>query len=56
MSFLQIWLAGTGGILTLMFLWAFAPVVVFVLLLTGAMGIGVAGIVRLARALERRRN
>jgi len=36
---LRIWLTLTAALLTGLALWAFAPVLVFLLLLTGALGI-----------------
>lgn len=55
MSFVQLWIAGTVLLVAVMFLWAFAPIVVFLLLLAGGLGVVVAAIVWGARQLERRR-
>ena len=53
---LRIWLTLTAALLTGLALWAFAPVLVFLLLLTGALGIVSAAMIALARLLRARRN
>lgn len=55
MSFLQIWLIGTAVLLGMAMVWAFAPILVPIFLVTGALGTLVAAIVWGARAFERRR-
>ncbi len=50
---LGLWLAGTAVFLAGGFVWAFVPVLVPILGLTVAIGVLVAGIVALARGLER---
>jgi hypothetical protein len=56
MSFLKLWLAGTAVLLTAVAVWAFAPVLVFLALLTGALGALSFLMIALARRLERARN
>ena len=53
---LRIWLTLTAALLTGLALWAFAPVLVFLLLLTGALGIVSAAMIALARLLRARRD
>jgi hypothetical protein len=52
MTLLRLWLLGTAVILTGLALWAFAPVLVFILLLTTGLGLISAVMVALARALR----
>jgi len=52
---LRLWLAGTAVALTAILVWAFAPVLVFVLLLAAALGIICAAMIALARSLRNRR-
>jgi hypothetical protein len=49
---LRLWLIGTSIILGTLAVWAFAPVLVFVLLLTAALGVVAVVMVRIARALQ----
>jgi hypothetical protein len=51
-TLLRIWLIGTAAILMGMAVWAFAPVLVFVALLTAGLGILSALMIGLARALR----
>jgi hypothetical protein len=51
---LRLWLIGTGVIAAGLALWAFAPVVIFVLLLTAALGAVSALMIGLARLLRGR--
>jgi hypothetical protein len=53
MTVLRLWLLGTALVGAALALWAFAPVMIFVLLLTlalGAMSAAMIGIARLLRA------
>lgn len=52
MTLLRLWLLATATILTGLALWAFAPVLVFILLLTTVLGLISAVMVALARALR----
>ena len=52
-SLLRLWLIGTGLVLGAILVWAFAPVLVFLALLTGALGVLAIGTIGLARSLER---
>jgi hypothetical protein len=49
---LRLWLIGTSLILAALAVWAFAPVLVFVLLLTAALGLASGLMIGLARALR----
>jgi ABC-type uncharacterized transport system permease subunit len=49
---LRLWLIGTSIILAALAVWAFAPVLVFVLLLTAALGVVSAIMIGIARALR----
>jgi hypothetical protein len=51
-TMLRLWLIGTSIILGTLAVWAFAPVLVFVLLLTAALGVVAVVMVRIARALQ----
>jgi hypothetical protein len=51
-TLLRLWLAGTAIALTVVAVWAFAPVLVFVVILTAGLGLVCAAIVSLARALR----
>jgi hypothetical protein len=51
---LRLWLIGTGVIAAGLALWAFAPVVIFVLLLVAALGAVSAVMIGLARLLRGR--
>ena len=52
MTVLRIWLIGTCIVLVGMMVWAFVPVLVFVLLLTAGLGIVCAAMIGIARALR----
>jgi hypothetical protein len=52
MSMLRLWMAATAILLTGLVVWAFAPVLVFVLLLTVVLGLVCAVMISLARALD----
>jgi ABC-type uncharacterized transport system permease subunit len=51
-TMLRLWLIGTSVLLAALAVWAFAPVLVFVLLLTAALGVVSAVMVGIARALR----
>ncbi len=53
MSVLRLWLAGTAIVLVVLAVWAFAPVLVFAALVTGALGLLSLGMIGLARVLRR---
>lgn len=52
MSALRLWLIATGLVLVALAVWAFAPVLLFVTLLAGILGLLSAGMIFLARALQ----
>jgi hypothetical protein len=51
-SLLRIWLAATAVILAGLAVWAFAPVLVFVVLLIVVLGLAAAAMILLARSLQ----
>lgn len=51
-TLLRLWLAGTGVVLLGLAVWAFAPVLLFLLLLAAALGLLSALMIWIARALE----
>jgi hypothetical protein len=51
-TLLRIWLAATAVALALMAIWAFAPVLVFVALLTAALGLLALAMIGFARWLQ----
>lgn len=51
-ALLRLWLAATGVVLVALAVWAFAPVLLFVLLLTAALGLLSALMIWIARALQ----
>ena len=53
MSFLRIWFLATGALLLVGLVWAFAPILIPIFVLTAGLGVVVAGIVSAARWLER---
>ncbi|HVY41650.1 MAG TPA: hypothetical protein VG966_01370 [Hyphomicrobiaceae bacterium] len=55
MSVLRIWFLATGAVLGTLLMWSFAPILIPILLVTGGLGVLAAGIVALARRIERRR-
>ena len=52
MTVLRLWLIGTSVILAALMVWAFAPVLVFFLLLTAGLGVVCAVMIGIARALR----
>ena len=52
MSLLRYWVAGSAIILAAVAVWAFAPVLIFVLLLAGALGLVSLAMIALARRLQ----
>ena len=52
MTMLRLWLIGTSVALAALAVWAFAPVLLFVLLLTAALGVVSAVMIAIARALR----
>src|SRR5689334_8282724 len=54
MSMLRLWLIATALALAAVMIWAFTPVLVFLALLTGGLGLIAFSMIALARALERR--
>ena len=55
MTVLRLWLLATAAIGAALALWAFAPVMIFVLLLTAGLGVVSALMIGLARLLQARR-
>jgi hypothetical protein len=55
MSLLRLWLLATGTLVLLALIWAFAPILIPIFVLTAGLGVIVAGIVSAARWLERAR-
>ena len=53
MTALRLWLIGTSIALAGLAVWAFAPVLLFVLLLTAGLGALSAALIGIARALRR---
>jgi hypothetical protein len=53
MSFLRLWLLATGALILLAVIWAFAPILIPIFVLTAGLGVVVAGVVSAARWLER---
>ncbi len=51
-TLLRLWLAGTGVVLLGLAVWAFAPVLLFLLLLAAALGLLSALMIWIARTLE----
>lgn len=52
MSALRLWLIGTSAVLAALAVWAFAPVLLFFLLLTAGLGVVCAVMIGLARAVR----
>ena len=52
MTLLRLWLLATTVFVVGVLVWAFAPVMLFVLLLVGGLGVVSAGMILIARALE----
>jgi hypothetical protein len=55
MSVLRLWLLATAAFIVGAMTWGFVPILVPIVMVLGGLGALVAGIVWLARALERRR-
>jgi len=55
MSLLRLWLLATGALILLAVIWAFAPILIPIFVLTVGLGVVVAGVVSAARWLERAR-
>jgi hypothetical protein len=55
MSFLRIWFLATGALILLGLIWAFAPILIPIFVITAGLGVLVAGVVAFARRLERTR-
>ena len=55
MSFLRIWFLATGALVLVGLIWAFAPILIPLFVLTAGLGVVVAGVVSAARWLERAR-
>lgn len=55
MTLLRLWLIGTGIALGALAVWALAPVLLFVVLLTAGLGVLSALMIGFARALQARR-
>jgi len=49
---LRLWLVATGIVLATLAVWVFAPVLLFIVVLTAALGIVSAAMIGLARALQ----
>jgi hypothetical protein len=49
---LRLWLVATATLLAAILVWAFAPVVLFVLLVTGGLGVLSALMIAIARRLQ----
>ena len=52
MRLLRLWLVATGIVLATLAVWVFAPVLLFIVVLTAALGIVSAAMIGLARALQ----
>ena len=55
MSLLRIWFLATGTLVLVGLIWAFAPILIPIFVLTAGLGVIVAGVVAAARWLERSR-
>ncbi len=55
MNLLRLWLIGTAVLLVGAMIWAFAPILVVLIVVLLGLGVLVTGIVWAARAFERRR-
>jgi hypothetical protein len=51
-SLVRLWLAATAVVLAVLAVWAFAPMLVFMALLTAALGLAAALMIALARRLR----
>ena len=52
MTLLRTWLAGTAIVLAALAVWAFAPVLIFFVLLAGGLGLVSLAMIALARGLQ----
>lgn len=52
LTLLRVWLWGTGAIILFLVVWAIAPVLFLLLLLTAALGLICGLVIKLARTLE----
>ena len=52
MSLLRLWMIGTSLVVVGLMVWAFAPVLVFVVLVTAGLGIVSAAMIAIARTLQ----
>jgi hypothetical protein len=55
MSVLRLWFLATGCLILLGLIWAFAPILIPIFVITAGLGVVVAGVVAFARRLERAR-
>jgi hypothetical protein len=55
MSVVRLWFFATGALILLGLIWAFAPILIPIFVITAGLGVVVAGVVALARRLERAR-
>jgi hypothetical protein len=55
MSVLRLWFLATAVLILLGLIWAFAPILIPIFVITAGLGVVVAGVVALARRLERAR-
>jgi hypothetical protein len=55
MSVLRLWFLATGTLILLGLIWAFAPILIPIFVITAGLGVIVAGVVAFARRLERAR-
>lgn len=55
MSVVRLWFLATGALILLGLIWAFAPILIPIFVITAGLGVVVAGVVALARRLERAR-
>ncbi len=55
MSVLRLWFLATAVLILLGLVWAFAPILIPIFVITAGLGVVVAGVVALARRLERAR-
>jgi hypothetical protein len=55
MSVLRLWFLATGSLIVLGLIWVFAPILIPIFVITAGLGVIVAGIVALARRLEKAR-
>lgn len=51
MNLLRLWLLGTGTVIAVLFMWAYAPILILLLGVTGGLGVVVAAAIRFAHAI-----